>query len=84
MNKLQLAQVVALLAASGGPFIQSQLETVGGDWPGQKPEPDNRGRRAEKDLIAIQKAEAKRQRKAAKRAMILTPNVQVQGRREEQ
>ncbi len=30
-------------------------------------EPDNRGRRAEKDAIALAKAEAKRQRKAAKR-----------------
>jgi len=35
-------------------------------WP-MKPDPDNRGRRAEKDAIALAKAEAKRQRKAAKR-----------------
>lgn len=35
-------------------------------WP-PKQEPDNRGRRAEKDAIALAKAEAKRQRKAAKR-----------------
>ena len=36
-------------------------------WPPRQ-EPDNRGRRAEKDAIALAKAEAKRQRKAAKRA----------------
>jgi len=35
-------------------------------WPPRQ-EPDNRGRRAEKDAIALAKAEAKRQRKAAKR-----------------
>lgn len=35
-------------------------------WP-MKPDPDNRGRRAEKDAIALAKAEAKRQRRAAKR-----------------
>ena len=33
-----------------------------------KPNPDSRGRRAEKDAIALAKAEAKRQRKAEKRA----------------
>jgi len=38
------------------------------DWWGDRKEPDNRGRRAEKDAIALAKAEAKRQRKAAKRA----------------
>ena len=35
-------------------------------WP-MKPNPDSRGRRAEKDAIALAKAEAKRQRKAEKR-----------------
>ena len=35
-------------------------------WP-MKPDPDDRGRRAEKDAIALAKAEAKRQRRAAKR-----------------
>lgn len=35
-------------------------------WP-MKPDPDNRGRRAEKDRLAMLKAEAKRERKAAKR-----------------
>lgn len=37
------------------------------DWWGDRQEPDNRGRRAEKDAAALAKAEAKRQRKAAKR-----------------
>jgi len=35
-------------------------------WP-MKPDPDNRGRRSEKDAAALAKAEAKRQRKSAKR-----------------
>lgn len=48
-------------------------------WP-KKPEPDNRGRRAEKDALALAKAEAKRQRKAAKRVKDMqSPNAKVTG-----
>ena len=55
-------------------------------WP-MKPDPDNRGRRAEKDAIALAKAEAKRQRKAAKRRAEVgagdtadkRPNVELEG-----
>ena len=42
-------------------------------------DPINTGRRAEKDAVALAKAEAKRQRKAAKILKSMTPNAQAVG-----
>ena len=70
---LALAALLAMTAAQGidctpgGPSDPFQ----------RKPEPKNTGRRAEKDAIALAKAEAKRQRKAAKRAK--TQNAEITG-----
>ena len=44
------------------------------DWWGDRREPINTGRRAEKDDAALVKAEAKRQRKAAKRMKMQPSN----------
>lgn len=65
-GRLGIAAALALAAASL-PVVQvgTRREV---DWWSDRKEPDNRGRRAEKDAIALAKAEAKRQRKAAKRA----------------
>lgn len=37
------------------------------DWWGDRNEPDNKGRRAQKDALALAKAATKRQRRAVKR-----------------
>ena len=59
-----------LMAAVAGLIGSSGLPIIGGkDDPFERrQEPENRGRRAEKDAIALAKAEAKRLRKAEKRA----------------
>jgi hypothetical protein len=66
-GKLAVASLLAMaapaIAASGGlnrPL--SDFDNFG------RQEPINTGRRAEKDAIALSKAQAKRERKAAKRA----------------
>ena len=66
-----------LLMAALAPLIAGMPEIPRGrtrepDWWGDRQEPDNRGRRAEKDAAALAKAEAKRQRKAAKRLRNMT------------
>jgi hypothetical protein len=65
MNRLPLAAMLALAAVM--PTVNSREV----DRYGDRKEPDNRGRRAEKDAAALVKAEAKRQRKAAKRISAL-------------
>lgn len=58
--------IAAMLAAQGmevSPIAEASRRLFD-----EKPQPDSRGRRAEKDAAALEKAEAKRQRKAAKRA----------------
>ena len=62
--------VAAMLAISAAlPVVQAGARREV-DWWGDRKEPDNRGRRAEKDAAALAKAELKRQRKAAKRVKI--------------
>ena len=72
---LTLAAMLAMTAAMPGlPVLELRRRRDDGPlWP-MKPPPDDRGRRTEKDAIALAKAEAKRQRKAAKRAKAKTPN----------
>lgn len=61
-GSLAIAAVLAL-AASSMPIADASRRLFD-----EKPQPDNHGRRAEKDAAALAKAEAKRQRKASKRA----------------
>lgn len=64
-----LLVVSALMIASGAALAhggQWRRETYDG-FGMPKREPEDRGRRAEKDAEALRKAEAKRARKAAKR-----------------
>jgi threonine dehydrogenase-like Zn-dependent dehydrogenase len=63
---LAIAAMLAMASASNLPVIRPE-------W-GDRQEPINTGRRAEKDAAALAKAEAKRQRKMAKRAMAMPPN----------
>ena len=73
---LAVAAMLAMAAGVVGPGFP--ITRRRGDdatlWPSPQ-EPDDRGRRAEKDAKALAKAEAKRQRKAAKRIKDKTPNV---------
>jgi len=70
----------ALMVASGTALgygdPRSQREREIDDWGVPKREPEDRGRRAEKDAAALAKAEAKRARKAAKRLKNTPSNVQ--------
>jgi len=75
--KMKAATNRLLLMAALAPLIAGMPEIPGArtrepDWWGDRQEPDNRGRRAEKDAAALAKAEAKRQRKAAKRLRNMT------------
>ncbi len=64
---LMAALTLATLPSLQAPVLQVKRRIHDdGRWA-MKPDPDDRGRRAEKDVIALAKAEAKRQRKAAKR-----------------
>lgn len=83
---LALAAMLAMAAGTGALGVDLPIVRRPGDddrryavWPPRQ-EPDDRGRRAEKDAIALAKAEAKRQRKAAKRAKNKTPNAEAQPR----
>ena len=64
-SSLALAAMLAITASLPTVQVGARRKV---DWWGDRKEPDNRGRRAEKDAAALAKAEAKRQRKAAKRA----------------
>lgn len=75
--------VAALMAASGALGYgdpRSMREREIDNWGLPKHEPEDRGRRAEKDSEAMRKAEAKRARKAAKRLKNTPPNVRVEHR----
>lgn len=81
-GRSSLLLTAALLAATAAPNMPMFPITRRRDDddplcpPTQKP--DDRGRRAEKDALALAKAEAKRQRKAAKRAKDMkAPNAEV-------
>ena len=84
-RSLALAAMLAMTACI--PTVQAGTRREV-DWWGDRKEPDNRGRRAEKDAAALAKAEAKRQRKAAKRAAKVGaggtategPNAELRGR----
>lgn len=66
-----LALVAALAIAMPTVQVGTRREI---DWWGDRREPTNTGRRAEKDAAALAKAESKRQRKMAKRANAAAPN----------
>ena len=75
---MALAAMLAMTAGVGVdvtefPITRRRDDGDGPLWPPQQ-EPDNRGRRAEKDAIALAKAEAKRQRRAANRLKNMGPN----------
>lgn len=72
-----LVAALAMAATTPGMQVFEVRRRSGDDGPMWPPtqEPDNRGRRAEKDALALAKAEAKRQRRAAKRIKDMGPNV---------
>ena len=69
----RLAIAAARALAASLPTVQVGTHR-GVDWWGDRKEPINTGRRAEKDAAALAKAEAKRKRKMAKRATAMPPN----------
>ena len=74
---LLLAAALAMTAGMNTPSTFEIRRRDGDDdlWRGNgKPDTDNRGRRAEKDVIAQQKAQAKRDRKNAKRVAAASHN----------
>jgi hypothetical protein len=79
-GRSSLLLTAALLAAAATPNlpvfpVTRRRGDDGPLWPPTQT-PDDRGRRAEKDALALEKAEAKRKRKAAKRAKDMkAPNV---------
>lgn len=64
-KSLMMAAMLAMTMGEIFPTLPSSRRTYDGPEP---PKPDDRGRRAEKDAEAMNKAEKKRQRKMAKRA----------------
>lgn len=67
-NKLALLMAALAMAdGAGTTFALSPRKAEGLRFGVPRTEPENRGRRAEKDAAALAKAEAKRRRKAAKR-----------------
>jgi len=64
-TRMLMASMTAIAAAPVIPAVTDSDRRYA-VWP-LKQEPDNRGRRAEKDALALAKAETKRQRRAAKR-----------------
>ena len=78
----RLGMVVAAMMAASGTALwcgdpRSQREREIDDWGLPEREPEDRGRRAEKDAAALAKAEAKRARKAAKRLKDTPSNARV-------
>lgn len=66
-NRMLMAAMLSAAMSSNLPMVQiGARKDV--DWWGDAKEPINTGRRAEKDAAALAKAEAKRARKAKKRA----------------
>lgn len=64
---LMAALAMASLPVNAAPVLKIKRGMYDDDLWAKTPEPYDAGRRAEKDAIALAKAEAKRQRKAAKR-----------------
>ena len=64
---LMAALAMASLPVNTAPMLKIKRGMYDDDLWAKPPEPYDAGRRAEKDAIALAKAEAKRQRKAAKR-----------------
>ena len=75
-SRVAIASAVALAASLPTVQIGTRRDV---DWWGDRKEPINTGRRAEKDAAALAKAEAKRKRKMAKRATAMPPNAKVSG-----
>ena len=63
-TKLLIATMLAASMSDNFPVFGREV-----DWWGDKIEPINTGRRAEKDAEALRKAEAKRHRRAQKRVV---------------
>lgn len=59
--------MAALAMTAAMPVLEVRRRSEDEPLRPMKPDPDDRGRRAEKNAIALAKAKAKRQRKAAKR-----------------
>lgn len=72
-SRLAVAAVLAMAMSSMPVVTVGKRKDV--DWLGDRSEPINTGRRAEKDAAALAKAEAKRQRKAEKRMRMKPSNV---------
>jgi hypothetical protein len=76
---LALAALLALISGSlAAPVLEIRKRDDSEPWEGliegSKPETVNTGRRAEKDAVALAKAEAKRQRRAANRLAAASSN----------
>ncbi len=71
---MKYARTAALLALAAG--LTPGLDRLTSTYTMPHQEPDNRGRRAEKDAEKLRKAEEKRKRRAAKR---LAPNAEITG-----
>lgn len=67
---MRYAQIAVLLALTAGLGETHGIERLTSTYTMPRQEPDNRGRRSEKDAIALAKAEAKRKRRAAKRVAL--------------
>lgn len=68
-NRMLMAAMLGAMMSSNLPVVQRGTRKDV-DWWGDANEPINTGRRAEKDAAALAKAEAKRERKAKKRASV--------------
>ena len=65
-SRMIIGAMMAVAMSSNLPLVQRGARKEV-DWFGDANEPINTGRREEKDLAALAKAEAKRERKAKKR-----------------
>lgn len=68
MNRANTALLLAGMFALQGDDVYGKTNQHGLDWWGDAKHPDDRGRRDEKNKIALAKADEKRKRRAAKRA----------------
>lgn len=68
MKRTNYAALIALAAGMGAGLPEGVIST----YTTPRQEPDNRGRRSEKDAARLAKAEEKRRRRAAKRLGIKT------------
>jgi len=77
MKRSTTLGLMAAMAMLATPALAGNAKRREPDWWGDAKHPDNRGRSAEKNAAALAKAEEKRKRRAAKRAALLTPNVEL-------